>query len=149
MWPPFFRGHIYIWRTTVRHDCPGMTSTCLIKLNDVLTICQSNFKMLSGALLPPTSTSHPSDIIHVIGVHRPSRFLATLLLLPCIILNANRKTKNGERPGNKAIVELWRQYICSETCRKAMKAGFSHYLMLNVEHCGAGLSEQWIAVLFG
>ena len=29
----------------------GMTGTCQIKLNDVLTLCQSNFEMLSGALV--------------------------------------------------------------------------------------------------
>ena len=28
-------------------DCPGMTGTCPIKLNDVLTLRQSNFEMLS------------------------------------------------------------------------------------------------------
>ena len=27
-----------------------------------------------GPLLPPTSTSHPPDVIHVIGVPRPSSF---------------------------------------------------------------------------
>ena len=31
-------------------NCPGMTGTRLIKLNVVLTLCQSNFEMLSGAL---------------------------------------------------------------------------------------------------
>ena len=34
-------------------DCPGMTGTCPIKLNDVLTLRQSNFEMLSGALVKP------------------------------------------------------------------------------------------------
>ena len=41
---------------------------------------------------PPTSTSRPPDIIHVIGVPRPSPFFHVLPLL-CIILNANRRTK--------------------------------------------------------
>ena len=44
--------------------------------------------------LPPMSTSHPPDIIHVIGVPRPSSFFTAPL--PCIILNANRRTKNGD-----------------------------------------------------
>ena len=39
-------------------------------------------------LLPPMSTSCPTDVIHVINVPRPSSFFASLPLL-CIILNAN------------------------------------------------------------
>ena len=38
--------------------CQSMTGTCLIKISDVLTLCRSNFKILSGALecfLSPTS----------------------------------------------------------------------------------------------
>ena len=35
------------------------------------------------------------DVIHVIGVPRPFPFFAALPL-PCIILNANRRTKTGE-----------------------------------------------------
>ena len=30
--------------------CQSMTGTCLIKISDVLTLCRSNFKILSGAL---------------------------------------------------------------------------------------------------
>ena len=41
------------------------------------------------------STSRPPDIIHLIGVPRPSLFLAALPL-PCIILDANQRTKMGE-----------------------------------------------------
>ena len=38
-----------------------------------------------------------NDVIRVIGVTRPSPFvLFSALLLPCIILNANRRTKTGE-----------------------------------------------------
>ena len=40
------------------------------------------------------STSHPPDVIHVIGVPRASLFFTTLLL-PCIILNTNQRTKTG------------------------------------------------------
>ena len=43
---------------------------------------------------PPMSTLRPPGIIHVISVPRSSPFFATLLLL-CIILNANRRTKMG------------------------------------------------------
>ena len=45
--------------------------------------------------IPPTATSHPPDIIHVISVPRPSAFF-TALPLPHIILNANQRTKMGE-----------------------------------------------------
>ena len=44
--------------------------------------------------LPPTFTLLPPDIIHVIGVLRPSPFF-TALPLPCIIMNVNQRTKNG------------------------------------------------------
>ena len=49
--------------------------------------------------LPPTSISHPPDVIHVISVRdrcpRPSPFFFFAALpLPCIVLNANRR-KNG------------------------------------------------------
>ena len=47
------------------------------------TVCYLNVGPSS-----PTSTLRPPDIIHVIGVPRPSPFL-TALPLPCIILNAN------------------------------------------------------------
>ena len=30
--------------------CQSMTGTCLIKISDVLTLCRSNFNILSGAL---------------------------------------------------------------------------------------------------
>ena len=45
--------------------------------------------------LPPKSNLHPPDIIHVISVPSPSPFF-TVLPLPCIILNANQRTKVGE-----------------------------------------------------
>ena len=54
---------------------------------------------------PPTSTSHPPDVIHVIGVLRLSPFFATFPL-PCIILNANRKTKNGGGLGTRLLLFL-------------------------------------------
>ena len=44
--------------------------------------------LLDVDLSPPTSTSHPPDVIHMIGVLRLSPFFATFPL-PCIILNAN------------------------------------------------------------
>ena len=52
---------------------------------------------------PPTSTLRPPDISHVIGVPRPSPFFAALPL-PCIILNVNRRTKNGGGPGTRLSV---------------------------------------------
>ena len=45
--------------------------------------------------LPPTSTSCPPNVIHVIGIPRPSLFFATLQL-PCFILNTKQGTKMGE-----------------------------------------------------
>ena len=33
------------------NSCQDKTGTCQVKSNDVLTLCQSNFKTLSGALL--------------------------------------------------------------------------------------------------
>ena len=48
------------------------------------------------------STSHPPDVIYVMGVFKPTPFFAALPL-PCIILNANRRTKKKRgRPGNEA-----------------------------------------------
>ena len=35
--------------------CQSMTGTCLIKISDVLTLCRSNFKILSGALYAYTN----------------------------------------------------------------------------------------------
>ena len=32
MWPPFFRGHPYIWRTTVRHDNIFIDSHCSLSV---------------------------------------------------------------------------------------------------------------------
>ena len=52
--------------------------------------------------LPPMSTSHLPDVIHVIGVSRPSPFFAALPLL-CIILNANRRTKWGRDLGMRLV----------------------------------------------
>ena len=51
---------------------------------------------------PHTSTSHPPDIIHVIGVPRPSLFFAPL---PCIILNKTEEQKRG-RPRNEAKIKV-------------------------------------------
>ena len=50
--------------------------------------------------LPPMSTSHPPDVIHVINAPSPLVFFAGLPL-PCIIMNTNERYKWG-RPGNKA-----------------------------------------------
>ena len=50
---------------------------------------------------PHTSTSRPSDVIHVIDVPRPSPFFAPL---PRVILNENRRTKNGGGPGMKLVL---------------------------------------------
>ena len=47
---------------------------------------------------PHTSTSRPPDVIHVIGVPRPSPFFAPL---PCTILNKNQRTKNGGGLGTR------------------------------------------------
>ena len=56
--------------------------------------------------LPPTSTSRPPDVIHVVSVPRPSPFFAALPP-PCIILNANRRTKkNGVGLGTRLQPDL-------------------------------------------
>ena len=52
----------------------------------------------------PTSTLCPPDVIHVIGILRPRLFFAAFPL-PC--MNANWKTKNWWRPGNKATTTLY------------------------------------------
>ena len=54
---------------------------------------------------PPTSTSHPPDVIHVMCVPRPSQFFAALQL-PCIMLNANQRTKNGRGMGTGLAVAI-------------------------------------------
>ena len=62
----------------------------------------------------PMSTSCPPDVIHVIGVPRPSPFFATLPL-PCILLNANWRTKTGEAWEWGYSVQtqrLWQVKIC-------------------------------------
>ena len=57
--------------------------------------------------LPPTSTLRPSDIIHVIGVSRPSpHFFATFLCSSTSVYytECKLKKKKRRRPGNEAIV---------------------------------------------
>jgi len=61
---------------------------------------------------PHTSTSRPPDVIHVIGVPRPSPFFTPL---SCIILNENRRTKKWGRPGNEA-----RDFLCTTTYMYAL-----------------------------
>ena len=53
---------------------------------------------------PPTSTSRPPDVIHMIGVPRPSPFFA----LFSFMYYTERKPKNKKRgrPGNKASNEV-------------------------------------------
>ena len=54
--------------------------------------------------LPPTSISHPPDVIHMISIRdrcpRPSPFFFffAALPLPCIVLNANRRKNGGGLP---------------------------------------------------
>ena len=55
----------------------------------------------------PFPTLRPPDFMHVVSVPRPSLFFAALLL-PCIILNANQRTKNGGGPGMRlGAAEVW------------------------------------------
>ena len=62
----------------------------------LVTECLMKSSMLfKHGPLPPKSNLHPPDIIHVISVPSPSPFF-TVLPLPCIILNANQRTKVGE-----------------------------------------------------
>ena len=56
------------------------------------------------SLFPPTSTSHPPDIVHVMNAPRPTPFFFVCFAgLPrlCIIAITNRIKKEG-RPENKA-----------------------------------------------
>ena len=50
----------------------------------------------------------------------PLIFILLLSALPCIILNANRRTKTG-RPGNEATVFFW-VFFC-EVCGKGVGKG--------------------------
>ena len=50
--------------------------------------------------LPTFSTSRPPDVIYVIGVPRPSPVFRALPI-SCIILNKNRRTKNGGGLGTR------------------------------------------------
>ena len=50
--------------------------------------------------LPITSFTRPPDITHMVDETRPSLFFCALTL-PCIILNANRRTKNGGGLGTR------------------------------------------------
>ena len=62
--------------------------------------------------LPPTCTSCPPDVIHVVSVPRfPPIFHHSLL--SCIVLNAHQRTKQG-RPGNETrlIVNCYTIAIC-------------------------------------
>ena len=61
---------------------------------------------------PPMSTLHPPDIIHVRDVPRPSLFHA--LPSPCIILNANQRTKNGVGLGTRLCYCYGSAYKCWE-----------------------------------
>ena len=57
--------------------------------------------VLTVGPLPPMSTSRPPDVIHVMNAPRPSPFLIFVnLLIPCSIVNANGRSKQG-RPGTK------------------------------------------------
>ena len=53
-----------------------------------LPVKTSSFNHAQLGPSPPTSTSRPPDIIHVMNAPRPSPFFAGLPL-PCIIVNAN------------------------------------------------------------
>ena len=55
---------------------------------------------------PHTSTSNPPNVIHMIGVPRPSPFFTALIL----ILNANWRTKNGRGLGMR-LVQIIHSYI--------------------------------------
>ena len=59
---------------------------------------------------PPTSTSRPPNVVHVIGVPRPSPFFCALPL-SCIILNASQGTKKTGRPGNEASNYIQRDEV--------------------------------------
>ena len=56
--------------------------------------------------LPLTSLSRPPDVTHVMNAPRPSPFFFCTLPLPCIILNANRRTKNGVGLGTRLILAV-------------------------------------------
>ena len=55
--------------------------------------------VLAVGLPPPTSTSRPPDVIHMMNAPRPSPFLN--FPIPCSIVNTNQRSK-WERPGTEA-----------------------------------------------
>ena len=59
---------------------------------------------------PPQSSRSP-DVIHVMNEPGPSPFFA-ILLLPCMILNANQRTKTGEA-WKPACCMLWLAHFLS------------------------------------
>ena len=59
-----------------------------------LTLSFIAHKFVKGRTAPPMSSSCPPGIINVDGVLRPFLLFAALLL-PCIILKPNWRTKNG------------------------------------------------------
>ena len=59
--------------------------------------------VLAVGPLPPTSTSCPPDVIHVINAPRLSLFFAGLPL-PCIIVNAKPKDQNGIGLGLRLVI---------------------------------------------
>ena len=68
-----------------------------IRTSNFISRLQAYLKLLGRSPLPYVifaSTSCPPDITHVMNETRPSPFFCALPLL-CIILNANRRTQNG------------------------------------------------------
>ena len=74
---------------------------------------------------PPTSTSRPPDIIHVIGVSRPSPFMFCHSSTSMCYTEHKAKNKNGEGLGKEATFIL-----CTQKLKGAEKPG------------GSGVHEQ-------
>ena len=91
---------------------------------------------------PPTSTSHPPDVIHVTGVPRAFPFFTTLQLH---VLNANRRTKMGEGLGMRLLPPLSHTHAHISLCFFYIHTLFiispPPFFPYTCTHCHASLSH--------
>ena len=86
-----------------------------------------------------------SDVIHVIGVPRPSPFFATLPL-PCIVLNAN-KTGEIREWGYWATTELWIWYFWCHSITCKTLPGFLFDLVTKLQEIWNGKPEFEVTLI--
>ena len=75
-----------------------MRSTALDFTGKKLTLSFIAHEFVNGHRPPPTSTSHPQDVIHMIGVPRASLFFVALSL-PCKHKLKNKKKGEAWKRG--------------------------------------------------